>query len=98
MKNQRVIRFDQDDGTVIWQYSADTTGGRASIPANLYPSCATRGEDGNFYVTLIDKTNSKKSKVVQITNDIELSKTILEGTVSNPKDVYYLGNQILIST
>jgi hypothetical protein len=98
MKNQRVIRFDQENGTVIWQYGKDATGGRASIPANLYPSCATRGEDGYFYVALIDKTSSKYSKIVQISNDIELTKTILEGTVSNPKDVYFLQNQLVIST
>jgi len=98
VNNQRVIRFAQDGGTIIWQLNTDSTGGKASIPQNLYPSCATRGDNGAFYITLVDKSTGKNSKVIEVTNDFVLTKTILDGIVRNPCDVHYIEGKLLIST
>lgn len=98
INNQRVVRFAQDGGAIIWQLNTDSTGGKASIPQNLYPSCATRGDNGAVYITLVDKSIGRGGKVIEVTNNFKLTKTILDGVVTNPCDVHYIEGKLLIST
>lgn len=64
---------------------------------SLYPSCATFGSNGKYYITLTDKGEGNGGKVVEKGSEI---KFFLDGHISNPKDVYYLStsDKLLIST
>lgn len=99
--NQRVVRLNTDSNkTLLWQVNTTSKEGRASIPSYLFPTCATRGPDGRFYIALVDKQSGLRSRVIVVTNDLVLSKTILSGEVGKISDVYFVqkGNKLLIST
>lgn len=98
--NQRVLRIKADTSELIWQI--DTNKKQSySIPSDLYPTCATRGDNGLFYIALYNKDNStgEDSQIIELTNDYQLLRTLFNGRIKTPQDIYYLeGNRLLISS
>ena len=98
--NQRVLRINQETSELLWQI--DTNDDQTySIPNNLYPTCAIRGDNGLFYISLYNLNNStgEESQIVEISNDYQLLRTFFKGKIKTPQDIYYLeGNRLLISS
>ena len=100
--NQRVVKIRYDDSRVVWQIDRIGIGNMARIPGTLYPTCATRGLNGRFYICLSSALNNSStgdiSRIIEVTNDYR-QRIFFEGKIANPQDIYYMnGGRLLISS